>query len=819
MKSKVLMYGVSTYKNRGVEALVQSTINQINKDSYEISIASFDHEYNKNYYKKAVSKYVKHYKKTADLNDRERELESKYKQMPFDYNNFELLYQNDVVRQLKKSDISISIGGDNYCYDYCTWLYSLDRKSCLLGKKTVLWGVSLFEEIDDMQLVDDIKNFDVVVVRESLTYNAIKKYISNDKIIFSPDCAFSLPIKRVNLAKWYEDRKIVALNLSPLTIKNDAQYDSVINLINHILKDTDYSILLLPHVTTDDCNDLTILKKIKDDFENEDRIYLEDNDYNCNELKYIISNCQILVAARTHASIAAYSTSVPTLVIGYSVKSKGIAKDIFGSYDNYVISSDKLSTNDLIKKFDYINDNKEEIKELLNKKMPSIRQESAMIFTRVIKKLDEQLKVCNDRECIGCGVCVSKCHHGAIRMDRDKDGFMVPSIDFSKCTKCGSCKISCPIINKRVKESKFVPRFYGAKTKKLDEQLESTSGGVFSVLARSMFKLGGVVYGCEMHNNKARHIRITKETELYKIRGSKYIQSTIYDSFPLVKDDLKNNKKVLFSGTPCQIGALTSYLNGDHKNLITVSVVCHGVMNDKVFSKYLNEISKEYDNSDIEYFNFRTKDNKWTQSSVKYKVNNEIKVKSFLDDSLMNLYLKNLVIRDSCFNCHYKGKNNIADIIIGDFWGVEVTHPEFLDQNGVSFVQVNSSKGNAYLDNIKFFEQVDFIKANRLEIEKYNPSLVSSVENNFDRYNVFKEIENNSMSMISKCYENKKIVADVKHKVNNLNNKVDSLNNKVFDLTSENTELSNKIVNIYASKRWKLIDKPLNLVNKFLGRM
>lgn len=812
MKKKILLYGVSTYKNRGVEALVQSTINQINKDNYEISIASFDHEYNKDYYKKDVNKYIKHYKKTEDLTDRERELEEKYKNMPFDYNNFELLYQNDVVKQLKKSDISISIGGDNYCYDYCTWLYSLDRKSCFLGKKTVLWGVSLFEEIDDMQLVDDIKNFDVIVIRESLTYNAVKKYIPKEKIILTPDCAFSLPIKKVNLAKWYEDRKIVALNLSPLTIKNDDQYRSVIDLINHILNDTDYSILLLPHVTTDDCNDLTILEKIKGDFKKENRIYLEDNDYNCNELKYIISKCQLLIAARTHASIAAYSTSVPALVIGYSVKSKGIAKDIFGSYENYVISSDKLNTNDLIRKFDYINDNSESIKNLLDEKMPSIRQEAAMIFTKVLDKLDKQLKICNSRECIGCGVCSLKCPHNAIKMDKDQDGFMVPKIDFSKCTKCGTCKVSCPVINKKVRGSKFVPKFYGAKTKKLNEQLESTSGGVFSVLARSMFKLGGVVYGCEMHNNKARHIRITKEEELYKIRGSKYIQSTIYDTFSLVKEDLNNNKKILFSGTPCQIGALISYLKGDNKNLITVSVVCHGVMNDKIFNKYLSEISKEYDNSDIEYFNFRTKDNKWTQSSVKYRVNNEIKIKSFLDDSLMNLYLKNLVIRESCFNCHYKGKNNIADIIIGDFWGVEVTHPEFLDQNGVSFVQVNSIKGNSYLNEIDFFEQVDFIKACRSEIEKYNPSLVSSVENNFDRYNVFKEMENNSMSMISKCYEGKKSINDSKVKIDNLNSKVD-------DLTSENTELNNKIVNIYSSKRWKLIDKSLNLVNKFLRRM
>ena len=155
-KKKILLYGLSTYKNKGVEAIVQSTINQIDLRKYNISAASHDYEYNNNFYTKEMSKYIKHYKKSEDLNAEEKKQEEKYKNMPFDYNNFELLYQNEVVKEMEDSDICISIGGDNYCYNYNTWLYALDKKSHDLGKKTVLWGASLFENITDLNLINNI---------------------------------------------------------------------------------------------------------------------------------------------------------------------------------------------------------------------------------------------------------------------------------------------------------------------------------------------------------------------------------------------------------------------------------------------------------------------------------------------------------------------------------------------------------------------------------------------------------------------------------------------------------------------------------------
>ena len=268
MKKNILLYGVGTLKNKGVEAIIKSTIKQIGSN-FNTYMASHDYDFNKNYYNSKIKEHIKHYRKSDELNEQEKEQEKEYQHMPFDYHNFDSLYQKQVINQIDKSDICISVGGDNYCYPHCTWLYTLDQVAKRKNKKTVLWGASLFEKIDDEELISDLDNFDVLVIRESLSYKAVSKYISKDKIIFSPDPAFSLEKEKVKLSSFYDNSDILALNVSPLTIENDVQYQEIIDFINYILTNTKYKILLLPHVTTNDCNDLDILKKIKKDFFNE----------------------------------------------------------------------------------------------------------------------------------------------------------------------------------------------------------------------------------------------------------------------------------------------------------------------------------------------------------------------------------------------------------------------------------------------------------------------------------------------------------------------------------------------------------------------
>ena len=807
MKKRILLYGVGTFKNRGVEAIINSTLKEIDFNKYEVTIASHDYDYNKNLY--TDIKHIKHYYKSEELTKEEKKKENHFKEIMFDYHNFEQLYQKDVIKEIENSDICISVGGDNYCYPHCTWLYTLDEYAHKHGKKTILWGASLFDEIQDDELINDLNNFDILVIRESLSYNAVKKFVPENRILYAPDPAFSLEPKAVKLNSWYKGRKIIAINVSPLTIQNLDQEKAVYNLIDYILKETKYSLLLLPHVTTEDCNDLEILNKIKEKYKDNERVYLEAESYNCNELKYIISKCNILIAARTHASIAAYSTCVPTLVIGYSVKSRGIAKDLFEDEDKYVISKEKLTSENLKDKFLYIEKNQKKIKEHLEKIIPSIKEQSANLFDTLLKKINEQeqLEICSRGKCIGCGVCMKKCPQDAITMEKDNNGFIISKINLEKCIHCDICRKGCPM-NQKENENTFNPKCYAAINLNKEEQEQSTSGGIFSLLAHSILNKKGVVYGSYMKDFKAKHIRVTKEQDLDKIRGSKYIQSDISNIFTQLKEDVLSKKEVLFCGTPCQVGAIKSFLGKEYDNLILVSVVCHGVINEDLFHKYLKELEIEHGSAVID-FKFRTKDNNWTQSSIKYMLNNNKSIiKPFTDDPFMMLYLKNYILRDSCYDCQYKGKNNVDDIILGDFWGIEVTNPEMLDQKGVSALIINSKKGEKYMKQNSIIKKT---KSQEIDIEnliKYNPALVESVSMPIDRKKVLNDLKYNSAKMITNYY--------IKEK--ELEKHLEEKNQKVQGLIEENTKIATELSTIINSRRWKIVDKGINKINRLLGR-
>lgn len=305
--------------------------------------------------------------------------------------------------QSAKYPVAVSIGGDNYCYDVMlNDLFLTNEAFNAQGTKTVLLGCSVEpESLNRQDIIDDLNKYSLIIARETITYEALKEKLDNpERVIYLPDPAFTLDIDYVRLPENFKQPKedengtfnggMVGINISPLIQSNEsvdgitvANYEK---LIEYIIENTDMSIALIPHVVWDRNDDRKPLRQLYDKYADTARVVLiEDTD--CRQLKYIISKCRFFIGARTHATIAAYSTLVPTLVVGYSVKARGIAKDLFGTDNNYVIPVQKLKdANDLARAFEYIKENETSIRHQLEAVMPEYKL-NALQNGRKIKEL------------------------------------------------------------------------------------------------------------------------------------------------------------------------------------------------------------------------------------------------------------------------------------------------------------------------------------------------------------------------------------------------------------------------------------------------
>lgn len=280
-----------------------------------------------------------------------------------------LEYRN-TFHKMGKGDIALSIGGDNYCYKDVDRYIMLHDLALERYAKTVLWGCSVEPElIEEPKIAWDLSRYSLITARESISYEALKKV--NPNTVLVPDPAFTLKYDKSNLSLTYRKRNIVGINISPMvqgqesipgiTIKNYQK------LIDYIINTTDMEVLLIPHVIWDENDDREPLRKIYDIYKDCTRVHLiEDQD--CTKLKEIISCCRFFIGARTHSTIAAYSTGVPTIVVGYSVKAKGIAIDLFGTDKNFVLPVQDISKPDeLLEAFEWIAAHEVEIKNMLKK--------------------------------------------------------------------------------------------------------------------------------------------------------------------------------------------------------------------------------------------------------------------------------------------------------------------------------------------------------------------------------------------------------------------------------------------------------------------
>lgn len=281
--------------------------------------------------------------------------------------------KQDMFDSVENDDIAFSIGGDNYCYpgtDILAAQNSLFKKK---GAKTVLWGCSVEPKLlEDNSVAKDLASYDLIVSRESISYEAIKKV--NNNTVLVPDPAFTLPYIDCPLPEGWIEGNMIGINASPLILQSGTDSNLVleeyVELIQYILNETDCSVVLIPHVVWESNDDRIPLKKLHSIFENTGRVILLD-DHNCMELKGYIKRCRMFVGARTHATIAAYSSCVPTLVLGYSVKSRGIAKDLFGTEKNYVLPVQNLNKEtELVEAFKWLVEHENAVRNVLNEIMP-----------------------------------------------------------------------------------------------------------------------------------------------------------------------------------------------------------------------------------------------------------------------------------------------------------------------------------------------------------------------------------------------------------------------------------------------------------------
>ncbi len=279
---------------------------------------------------------------------------------------------SDFFKTIKKNDVCFSIGGDNYCYEGRDVLGYYNRSLKSKGAKTVLWGCS-FEPKDMTPSIScDIARYDLIVARESISYNLLKTH--NKNVILAPDPAFFLDSKELPLPNGFLEYDTVGINISPLIMSLESEdgiaFQNYVCLVNYILKETKMNIALIPHVVEKGNDDREIIARLHEACGSSERIVIID-DHNAEELKGFISRCRFFVGARTHATIAAYSTCVPTLVVGYSVKARGIARDLFGVEENYVLNVQNLKkTEDLKEAFTWISNNEKSIKEHLSSFLP-----------------------------------------------------------------------------------------------------------------------------------------------------------------------------------------------------------------------------------------------------------------------------------------------------------------------------------------------------------------------------------------------------------------------------------------------------------------
>lgn len=345
-------------------------------------------------------------------------------------------------------------------------------------------------------------------------------------------------------------------------------------------------------------------------------------------------------------------------------------------------------------------------------------------------------------DCTGCTACASVCPKGSIAMAPDDNGFSFPVVDAGRCVSCGLCEKACPVLDSLPKSSRE-PRAYAAYSRDEVMRLDSSSGGIFTELAKHVLHQGGVVFGAAYNEAfEVVHICAEDEAGLAALRGAKYAQSDLNGIFAQVRRRADTGETVLFSGTPCQVAGLKGFLRREYENLVTVDFVCHGVPSPVAWSRYLR-YRADQDNEGVmpATVNLRSKETGWSRyqySNVLEYGNGRRHVASSQDSLYMKLFVDNCLSRVSCTNCRFKGYARCSDLTIGDFWGIWDIRPQMDDNRGTSVVIVQSAAGEALFDRIK--ERCIFQTVSLEEASAQNRSMLESAPGHASREAILKAV-------------------------------------------------------------------------------